>query len=86
MPKLDEIYCTDEYPRKGCRLEVTVKDGRFRLQVFPPGRDRRIESYAYVDTPKGIGRMVKEWCDGKAPVLRRESDYLESAPGSDVTM
>lgn len=77
-------YYSDEYPREGCRLEIDVRNGCYWMSVYPPGREKAIERYAGVETPDGIGRMVREWCAGKAPVLRRKSDYSVSA-GSQVT-
>lgn len=67
-PALDPIYYTDEYPREGCMLSISVQKNRCGLSVIAPG-GKVIEGYAYVPYSE-MPRMVDEWLSGRAPRLK----------------
>jgi hypothetical protein len=76
-PGLDSIYHTDDYPRAGCSIKVTVSCGKhFVREIAPNGRT--IASYAPVNTPEAAGRMVSEWASGKAPSRFPDGDGDEN--------
>ena len=69
------IYTTDEYPREGCTLRITVDSrhgGRYIMHVRAPN-DGFIECYL-ADSPRALGRMVREWCEGRKPKMYDRSD------------
>lgn len=61
-------YCRSDYSRVGCVAQVAVSAGGYGLTIFAPN-GVLISSYGNARDPKGIGRMVQEWCEGKAPSL-----------------
>ena len=77
VPDMD-IYCTDDYPREGCKLTIKVRNGRYVMHVAAPN-GAPLESYL-ARNPKAISRMVREWCEGRAPKSHHPSD--QEAPGS----
>ena len=71
------IYTTDEYPREGCMLRITVSSrpgGRYVMGVKAPN-DGFIECYL-ADSPQALGRMVREWCEGRKPKMYDRSDQV----------
>lgn len=67
------IYSTDVYTREACVASVEVLANGYRLEVRDPS-GRVIEGYAPVKSPAAISRMLREWCEGKRPMLKGEGD------------
>lgn len=78
-----DIYCTDDYPREGCTLKIDIKricgSVHYTLRVYAPYGGFSIEGYGTTN-PVALGRMVREWCEGRAPKLHHPSD--QEASGS----
>jgi hypothetical protein len=65
---INPIYYTDEYPREGCIAVIDVTAAGYTLAIKAPN-GAAIETYANVRSSDDISRMLKEWCEGKAPGL-----------------
>jgi len=67
-------YTRDDYPREGCTAAVDVTKRGFGLAVFDP-KGNQIESYAPTRTPDGVARMLRDWCEGRAPRPPHKADH-----------
>lgn len=63
---LNQDYTGDDYDRAGCVAVIDVTKHGYQLSIFAPN-GARMESYRSVKSSADIGRMVREWCDGKVP-------------------
>lgn len=67
------VYCTDDYPREGCIVTIDVQRNGYGLRIAAPN-GAPMECYAFVRTPRAIGRMLEEWCGGRKPRLHDRLD------------
>lgn len=68
VPGADDpmYYAGDDYSRVGCRAAVDVYKDGYALRIYDP-TGRKIEGYAYANTPEDIARMLNDWCEGRVP-------------------
>ena len=75
------IYTTDEYPREGCTLRITVNSrpgSRYTMFVKAPN-GAVIESYRTYRTSTLV-RRVRDWCEGRAPIKGYDRDQEIAQP------
>ena len=75
-PPLPSIYATDDYPREGCKLVIKITKRGYSMTVRGPG-GRPLEGYG-ATMPRQLGRIIAEWCEGKAPRRNRPEDQPAS--------
>ncbi|MCU7933713.1 MAG: hypothetical protein KZQ99_02395 [Candidatus Thiodiazotropha sp. (ex Dulcina madagascariensis)] len=71
-----ELYCTDEYPRDGCHVDVAVHASGFSVAIFPPkeifSTEHPIEVYGASDLDE-LQQLINDWLSFKVG-KRRFSD------------
>lgn len=61
-------YTGDDYDRTGCTARVDVSENGYRLSIFAPN-GAPMEVYRSVKCADDVARMLREWCEGRAPRL-----------------
>lgn len=75
-------YTGDDYPRVGCFIGVDVTENGYTASMFRPNGGL-LEVYG-ARTPADLAEIVQEWCGGRAPGSRYQSDEIGYAGDSDV--